>query len=47
VQTGDFACLSARTVHREGAAGSVALEAVVIRLGSGPQVFPVDEPAGR
>lgn len=45
VQAGDFACVPKQTIHREGTAGSEALEAVVVRLGSGPQVFPVDEPA--
>jgi mannose-6-phosphate isomerase-like protein (cupin superfamily) len=44
VRPGDFALLPAGTVHREGTEGDVALEAVVIRLGSGPQVFPVDDP---
>jgi mannose-6-phosphate isomerase-like protein (cupin superfamily) len=44
VRPGDFALLPAGTVHREGAEGEVALEAVVIRIGSGPQVFPVDDP---
>lgn len=44
VRAGDFALLTAGTVHREGTEGEVALEAVVIRIGSGPQVFPVDDP---
>jgi len=44
VRAGDFAHLPAGVVHREGTPGHVPLEAVVIRLGSGPQVFPVDDP---
>ena len=44
VRPGDFALLPAGTVHREGTEGEVALEAVVIRIGRGPQVFPVDDP---
>ena len=44
VRPGDFALVLAGAVHREGTEGDVALEAVVIRIGSGEQVFPVDEP---
>jgi mannose-6-phosphate isomerase-like protein (cupin superfamily) len=44
VRPGDFALLTAGKVHREGTEGDVALEAVVIRIGSGQQVFPVDDP---
>ena len=44
VRPGDFAFLPAGTAHREGPEGDVGLEAVVIRIGSGPQVFPLADP---
>ena len=45
VHAGDFALLPAGTVHREGPMGDVALDAIVVRLGSGPQVFEAFEPS--
>ncbi len=44
VGAGDFAHLPAGVVHREGTPGQVPLEAVVVRLGLGPQVFAVPDP---
>lgn len=44
VEPGDFCHIAARTVHREGASADGPLEVVLVRIGSGPQVFPVDDP---
>ena len=46
VHAGDFALLPAAAVHREGPMGDVAFDAIVVRLGSGPQVFEAAEPTG-
>lgn len=45
VHTGDFAHIPPGTVHREGPIGDTALEAIVIRFGTGPQSVDVPEPA--
>ena len=44
VLAGDFAHIPAGTVHREGTLGDLTLEAIVIRMGTGPQVFEVPDP---
>ena len=44
VGAGDFAHLPAGVVHREGTPGEAPMEAVVVRIGSGPQVFAVPDP---
>lgn len=44
VNAGDFAHIPAGTIHRESSTGEVTLDAVIVRIGSGPQVFPVDDP---
>jgi quercetin dioxygenase-like cupin family protein len=44
VGQGDFAQIGAGTIHREGASGDEPLEVVLMRIGRGPQVFPVDDP---
>jgi quercetin dioxygenase-like cupin family protein len=44
VRAGDFAYVPAGVVHRETSIGEMTLDAVVVRIGSGPQVFPVDDP---
>lgn len=44
VHAGDFAHIPAGTVHREGPQGDDTLEAIVVRCGSGPQVFDADDP---
>jgi len=43
---GDFAHLPAGVIHCEGTPGEDPLEAVVVRIGSGPQVFAVPDPEG-
>jgi len=45
VLAGDFAHIPAGTIHREGPLGEGAFEAIVIRIGTGPQVFEVPDPA--
>jgi quercetin dioxygenase-like cupin family protein len=44
VRAGDFAYVPAGVVHRETSIADVTLDAIVVRIGSGPQVFPVDAP---
>lgn len=44
IEQGDFAHIAAGTIHREGASGDQPLEVVLVRIGRGPQVFPVDDP---
>ena len=44
VGQGDFAQIAAGTIHREGASGDNPLEVVLMRIGRGPQVFPVEDP---
>jgi mannose-6-phosphate isomerase-like protein (cupin superfamily) len=44
VLAGDFAHIPAGTIHREGTFGADPLEAIVIRFGTGPQVFDVPDP---
>lgn len=44
VRAGDFAHVPAGVVHRETSIGDVTLDAIVVRIGSGPQVFPVADP---
>ena len=43
---GDFVHVPSHTVHREGSANELGVEAVLVRIGSGPVVFNVvDVPA--
>jgi uncharacterized RmlC-like cupin family protein len=42
---GDFVCVPAGTVHREGTPAGEPGEAVVVRVGQGPTVVNVDAPA--
>jgi mannose-6-phosphate isomerase-like protein (cupin superfamily) len=44
VHAGEFAHIPAGTVHRESTLGAARLTAIVIRMGTGPQVFDADEP---
>ena len=43
---GDFVCVPAGAIHREGTPPGGPAEAVVIRVGSGPTVVNVDGPDG-
>jgi quercetin dioxygenase-like cupin family protein len=44
VGAGNFAHVPAGVIHREGTLGDATFEAVVVRIGSGPQVFEVNDP---
>lgn len=44
VLAGEFAHIPAGTVHRESTLGDARLTAIVIRMGSGPQVFDAADP---
>lgn len=44
-RAGDFVCVPAGAIHREGTPSGEAGEAVVVRVGKGPTVFNVDGPA--
>jgi len=41
---GDFVCIPAGAIHREGTPPGDPAEAVVVRIGTGPTVFNVDGP---
>jgi uncharacterized RmlC-like cupin family protein len=42
--SGDFVLIPGHAIHREGAAGSEAVEVVVVRRGSGDLLFNVEAP---
>ena len=44
VGEGEYFTVPAGVIHREGNAGSEEAEAVVVRFGEGPPVFPADGP---
>lgn len=43
---GDFVCVPAGAIHREGTPAGGPAEAVVVRIGQGPTVVNVDRPGG-
>jgi uncharacterized RmlC-like cupin family protein len=42
---GDFVHIPAGTVHRESSVGADRLEVILVRIGTGPQVVDVPDPA--
>ncbi len=43
---GDFVCVPAGAIHREGTPSGEPAEVVVVRIGNGPTVINVDGPQG-